>query len=126
MFPPAATVAGPLFVMARLLVLPTGALAVAVLFALFESPAAETLTVLFTWPGYPFAGTCNTSVKVAVVPEESEGVLQEIVPVPPGAGIVHDHPAGDENDTNVVFGGVVSLIVTLVASLGPLLVTLIV
>jgi hypothetical protein len=62
-------------------------------------------------------------VKFAVAPEASEVALHEIAPVPPDAGVVHDHPAGDANDTNVVFAGVVSFNVTVPASLGPAFVT---
>jgi hypothetical protein len=51
------------------------------------------------------------------------GFVQVIVPVPFTAGVVHDHPAGIVIDWNVVFGGVVSVMLTVVAVLGPLFVT---
>jgi hypothetical protein len=62
-------------------------------------------------------------VKFAVAPETSDVALHEIAPVPPEAGVVHDQPAGEASDTNVVFAGVVSLNVTVAASLGPAFVT---
>jgi hypothetical protein len=49
--------------------------------------------------------------------------VQVIVPVPFTAGVVHDHPAAVVIDWNVVFGGVDSVMLTVVAVLGPLFVT---
>jgi hypothetical protein len=48
-----------------------------------------------------------------------------IVPVPPTGGLVpHVQPAGVLIDWKFVFGGVVCVKLTVVAALGPLLVTL--
>ena len=65
-------------------------------------------------------------VKVAVVPNVSVAMEHETVPVPPTAGLVQMNtgPVGCDSETKVVFGGIVSVIVTLVASDGPLFVTL--
>ena len=62
---------------------------------------------------------------MAVVPNVSAAMEQETVPVPPGAGLVQMNagPVGCDSETNVVFGGSVSAIVTLVASDGPLFFT---
>ena len=64
-------------------------------------------------------------VKVAVVPFVSAAIEQEIVPGAPTDGFVQMNagPVGCDSETNVVFGGKVSDIVTVVASDGPLLVT---
>ena len=69
--------------------------------------------------------TVTTSVKTAS-PTPSDGLEQEMVPVPPTAGVVHDQPAGDASDTNVVFAGSVSDSEADAASLGPALLTVMV
>jgi hypothetical protein len=47
------------------------------------------------------------------------GFVQLMVPVPPAAGVVQDHPVGIVIDPNVVFAGVVSVRVAVAALLGP-------
>ena len=69
--------------------------------------------------------TLTTRVKTAF-PTASDGLAQEMVPVPPTAGVVHDQPATAESDTKVVPAGSVSLHATVAAASGPLLVTVIV
>src|SRR5262245_18223866 len=61
--------------------------------------------------------TLATSVNDAVSLGAIVVFVQESVPPPPGAGVVHVHPAGAELDTNEVPAGSVSLIVTPVAVL---------
>src|SRR5205814_2547836 len=56
----------------------------------------------------------------------SAGIMLVMVPDPPTTGVVFDQPAGATRLTKVVPGGSVSAIVTLCASLGPLLMTVIV
>ena len=74
-----------------------------------------------------FGLLCTTSVKTAEAPLGSTGSLAVTVPVPPGAGwLVTVQPAGAMNDTKVVPVGIVSVSWALCASLGPLLVTVIV
>ena len=48
--------------------------------------------------------TATVSVKTALV-TPSEAMEQEMFPPAPTAGVVQDHPAGDETETNVVFTG---------------------
>jgi hypothetical protein len=98
---------------------------VALLFAVLGSVVEElTVTVsLIAVPAAVPAVTFTTTGKLAV-PAAKLGFVQEIVPAAPTVGSVHDHPLGiGANDTNVVFGGVLSVKVALVATLGPLLVT---
>ena len=49
--------------------------------------------------------------------------VEVTTPVPPTDGVVAVHPDGVVTDTNVVFDGSVSLTVTAVAALGPVLET---
>ncbi len=119
-------VAGPLLVTAR----SAEVLTVAELFALllpgFESLVDELPDAVFVIvdPLMAFALTLKTSVKVGEAPFASVAIEQLTVPVPPTAGVVHNQPAGDVSETNVVPPGSVSLSVTLSASLGPPFVTL--
>jgi hypothetical protein len=53
--------------------------------------------------------TCDPSVSAKVA------MLHETVPVPPTAGVVQLHPGGLVSDTNVVWAGVASVIVTVCA-----------
>jgi hypothetical protein len=102
----------------------TTSAAVALLLAEFGSATAEeTLAVsLIAVPDAVPAGTLSTSVKVDD-PTAKLALVQVIVPVPPTAGVVQDHPVGCVIDWKVVFGGVVSVITAVVATLGPLFVT---
>jgi hypothetical protein len=53
-------------------------------------------------------------------------MVQFTVPLPPTAGAVQLHPAGDERETNVVFAGRVSDTATVVAAAAVRFVTAIV
>jgi hypothetical protein len=64
-------------------------------------------------------------VKFAAAFRARLAMVHVIVPVPPTAGLVpHVQPAGVLIDWKFVFGGVVCVKLTVVAALGPLLVTL--
>jgi hypothetical protein len=63
------------------------------------------------------------SVKVAAFPAAIDGSEQVTVPFDPTGGVVHDHPTGEEREAKRSDAGRTSVIVTLEASLGPLLVT---
>src|SRR5579862_1107091 len=103
----------------------TTSAAVALLFAVLGSELEE-LTVAVSFTAVPAAVpavTFTTTGKLAV-PGAKLGFVQVIVPALPAVGSVHDHPLGiGVNDTKVVLGGVVSVKLTLVAALGPGLVT---
>ncbi len=104
-------------------VTPTTVFTVALLLAAFGSAIAELtlaeslMTVPFGVPGF----TRTTTVNIAVVAAGMSAIEHTKVPVPPGT--LHAHPAGGVVDTSVVLAGIVSTNETLVASLGPLLVT---
>jgi hypothetical protein len=66
--------------------------------------------------------TCTTSVNVAVAPLASVVALHVIVPVDPTEGVVHVNPAGVVIDRNSREDTSTSVITTLVAASGPLLV----
>src|SRR5437764_251247 len=69
------------------------------------------------------ASTLTTIVKVAVSLAATVAFVKVMVPVPPATTeSVRDQPAGVVTDTSVVLVGVGSLIVTVCASDGPLLV----
>jgi hypothetical protein len=70
--------------------------------------------------------TCTTSVKGAGTPAANVAVVQLMVPVPPGAGVLHTHPAGTVRDTYVVLAGTASVKVTFWDGEGPLLVAVMV
>ena len=102
----------------------TTSAAVALLLDRFGSDVAEvTLAVLLiAVPAAVPAVTLSTTVKVAD-PAAKVGLVQLMVPVPPTEGVVHDQAPGAVTDTKVVFGGVVSVRLTVVAVLGPALFT---
>jgi hypothetical protein len=103
----------------------TTSAAVALLLAELGS-AVEELAVAVSFTAVPAAVpavTFTTTGKLAV-PGAKLGFVQVIVPAVPAVGRVHDHPLGmGVNCTKVVFGGVVSVNLALVAGLGPALVT---
>jgi hypothetical protein len=68
-------------------------------------------------------GTFNTTTILAVSPTAKLGSVQVTVPVPPTAGVVHVHPTGAITDWYVVFAGVASVKLAVVAAAGPLFVT---
>ena len=71
--------------------------------------------------------TCTTTVKVADAPLASDAVTQSTSPIVcPGAGVPHDHPAGVVAETNAALKGRLSVRNVFWASVGPLLVTVIV
>jgi hypothetical protein len=64
--------------------------------------------------------TATVKVKTAS-PGLNESIEQETVPFAPTAGVVQDHPPGDDRDTKVVSAGKESDRLTLAATLGPAL-----
>jgi hypothetical protein len=100
---------------------------VELLFAPFGSDVAAVTVAVFerTFPAARVGSTLTTSVKIALV-TPSDPSEQLIAPVAPTAGVVHDHPPGVESETNVVPAGSVSASATVVALLGPALLTVIV
>jgi hypothetical protein len=68
------------------------------------------------------AVTPSATVKVDD-PAAKLGLVQLMVPALPTAGVVHDHPAATTIDWKVVFAGVLSVRLALVAVLGPMLLT---
>lgn len=93
----------------------------------FPSPVSEVAVAVFvsTVPAATDGSTATVKVKTAL-PTAKEGLEQEIMPPEPTVGIVQDHPAMVDNDTNVVPAGRVSLQDAFAAALGPLFVTVIV
>ena len=83
--------------------------------------------MLIVVPSAVPAVTFTTRVKTLEAPEASEALVNVTVPVPPaGTESVRVQPAGVVTDTNVVFVGTASESDKDCASLGPLLVTVIV
>src|SRR5579864_1176269 len=102
----------------------TTSVAVALLLAWFGSVTVE-LTVavsLICVPAAVPAFTFKTTVKVED-PGVKLGFVQLMVPIAPTAGVVHDQPPGVAIDWKVVLAGVVSVMLAVVAVLGPLFVT---
>lgn len=85
----------------------------------------ETVAVLLLGPTGVAAPNVATMSNVATAPLVNVPIEQETAPVAPGAGLMHvnEGPVVCVSDTKVVFGGSVSLMFTVVASDGPLLVT---
>jgi hypothetical protein len=82
--------------------------------------ADPTVTELvITVPGAVPAITVKTKVNVELAFAAIDGLVQETVV----AFTTQVHPAGTVSDENVVFAGMVSTAVTVVAVVGPLLVT---
>jgi hypothetical protein len=99
--------------------------AVELLLPAFGSLAEVTVAVLLLGPFGAEEAIWTTIAKVAEVLEVSAAMEQETVPVPPTEGFAQMNagPDGCDSETNVVFGGSVSVMVTVVASDGPLFVT---
>jgi hypothetical protein len=72
------------------------------------------------------ASTLTAMIKVAGVPTARLEFVQMMLPTPPTGGVVQFQPPGDGMDWKVVLTGMLSVSVTLVAMLGPLLLTTIV
>jgi len=105
----------------------TVVVAVAELFPATGSSVDVTLAVLLTIVPFGVAAfTFTTSVKDPLPLAGRVAMVQLTVPVPPTAGVVQVHPAGDVRDTNVVFAGRVSDRATVVAAVAVRFVTLIV
>ena len=105
----------------------TVVVAVALLLPAFESVVDDDTVAVFesTVPFCTARPTLTTSVKTPL-PALNDVAVQLIEPLAPTAGVVHDHPPGLDNDTKVVPTGNVSASVTLAATLGPALATVIV
>jgi hypothetical protein len=105
----------------------TVVVAVAELFPATGSSADVTFAVLLTIVPFGVAAfTFTTSVKDPLPFAGSVAMVQFTVPVPPTAGVVQLHPAGDVSETNVVFAGRVSDNATVVAAAAVRFVTAIV
>ena len=120
-FPPACTGTGLAeLVIDRSTELETVSVAVAVLFAVFGSPAvgATDAVCVIVVPLATVVLTFTTYVNVAVALADKLAILHVGVPV-----VVQVQPAGPVRETNVVFAGSGSLNVTVVAEAGPPLVT---
>ena len=65
----------------------------------------------------------TTTMIAAELPLAMLGVVQVTFPVPPIAGVVQVQPAGAETEAKVVLAGTASVKFTVVATAGPLLVT---
>ena len=117
-------VAGPLFVTARsaAVVMVVGRLAVLSAGLSSEVPVLTEAEFVMIVPAATFGFTRNTRVTATDWPLSTTGVVQLTGPVPPTAGVVQVVPAGAVAETNVIPAGTVSVIVTLAASLGPLLI----
>lgn len=103
----------------------TTSVAVAVLFAGLGSDAEE-VTVAVSLTAVPAAVpavTFTVRIKVEDPVPKVLLLLQVMGPALPTVGVEHTHPLGGGRETNVVFGGVVSLKTAFVAVLGPGLVT---
>lgn len=104
----------------------TTSAAVALLLAVFGSVVDE-LIVAVSLTAVPAAvpGVTFTTTGKVAVPTAKLGLVQLIAPALPTAGRVQDHPVGiGVSETKVVFGGVLSVKLALVATLGPALVTI--
>jgi hypothetical protein len=96
-------------------------------FAGIESFGEETVAVDESVVAPRDDGMLDTTVIVAEVPEFIVVVSEQVtVPFAPTDGVVHDHPGGALNETNVVGAGNGRSAAALTAVLGPLLVTVIV
>ena len=121
------TIGFAVFVMARsaLVDTPTVVIAVAELFARLGSVVPEdtlstsTICVPLVVPDT----TVTTTVKGETLETATSGLVHEIVPVPPTAGVVQVQPAAEVIDWKVVFAGMASVKTAFTASRGPLLVT---
>ncbi len=111
MFCPALTGSGEsVFVTARSERVCTAVVAVPVLLVLSGSVVVLDATALFvtTKAFAALALTLTTNVNAAFAPAANVGLVDVTVPVPPTAGVELTH-AGDENETNVVFAGMISV-----------------
>lgn len=124
MFVPSMADAGAVLVTPRSAEVATVLVFVAVLLAGSGSAVDELAEAVFEIVEPPGAAafTFTTSVNAAVASANDE-LLQLTVPGAPTAGVVHDQPAGDVSETNVVPAGNASLRVALCAGFGPLFVT---
>ena len=122
---PAATGFGvPLFVTVRSQAVVTVVVTVVLLFAALGSLVAEeTVEFAVMVPAAIFGATFTTTMMSAEAPDARLGSVQLTFPVAPTAGVVQDHPAGMETETNVVLAGVASVKLTVDAAAGPLFVT---
>src|ERR1700758_2366604 len=104
----------------------TSVATVAVLFARFGSlDPDETKSVSVICVPLTVAGeTCTINVKVPDAPFATSGFVQLMFPDAPTAGVGHAQPTGAVSDWKVVLPGIASLNEALIASSGPLLVTI--
>src|SRR5713226_10285412 len=122
---PAVTLTGPVFVTARsapgaaTLVVTVALLLPGVGSGVLEvAEAVLEMTVPLGVPAVMF----TTMLKVPVAPEASAALVKVIAPVPPTAGVVVVQPPGAVAETKVVLVGTLSVRMTVVELLGPLLI----
>src|SRR3977135_3834797 len=124
MLPPAATETGEaelVVIKSACVARATTSVAVTLLLPALGSAVEELMvavSVITVPEGVP-AFTFTTTGKLAV-PDAKLGFVQVIVPALPTVGSMHAHPTGiGLRDTKVVFGGVTSVKLELVAGVGP-------
>ena len=83
-----------------------------------EPMSVSVMTVPVAVPAFTFV----TSVNEAVEPAARVAMLQVTVPVAPTAGVVQLHEPGLARETKVVFVGIASVKLTVMAVAGPLFV----
>jgi hypothetical protein len=112
----------PEFVTLRLTAAFTSVLTVVELLAALGSLVAEDTeeVAAMVVPSAVAALTLTITLMFATEPAARLGFVQETLPVPPTAGVVHVQPAGTETAWNVVLAGVASRKVTVAAAAGPL------
>ena len=102
----------------------TTSVAVALLLPTLASLAAPTSTVsVITVPAATAAPTFTWSWKLPALPAATLGFVHETTPVAPTAGVVQLQPAGEASARKVVFPGMLSEKVAVVAAALPVLVT---
>jgi hypothetical protein len=122
MFAPTVTGLGlPLLVTVRSQAMIT--LVVTVVVLVVTEFEADRLDVAVIVGATTLGATLTTTTMFAEAPTARLGSVQVTFPVEPTAGVVQVQPAGAKTDWNVVFSGVASVKLTVVAAAGPLFVT---
>ena len=80
---------------------------------------ATVAVLLIVEPAGTVGATATVSVKTELPSTDTDGFEHETVPLSPASGVVHDQPAGETSETNVVPAGSVSDSDAVVALDGP-------